>query len=412
MGSVIVIGIAPGSGVADEHVRLIERCGFVVASNSQRPLIDGVAAAEIFPVAPVQAAIEAVRKRLNISDVVVLASGDPLFFGIARRLIEEFGKHKVCVIPAVSSMQAAFARFRETWDDAAFISLHGRCMDNIVELLERNSKSFILTDPANNPAAIASRIADESAAKFEIFVAERLGATDERLTAGRPDDIAQMSFAEPCVMIVKRLDAADTESTRFPLFGLREDEIAHSRGLITKDEVRAAALHRLRLPERGVLWDIGAGSGSVSVEAARLSPRMEVFAIEKEPAEIANIRANIERFQASNIRLIEGEAPSALSALPHPDRVFIGGSGGQLAQIIEVVGKRLKPGGIVAVNAVIERTAEAAPKLLMAHGFRVETSKIAVSRTRWNADGSATTELNPITIITGYSELTQSTLCR
>jgi len=401
MRSVIVIGIAPGAGIADEHVRLIERCGFVVASSSQMPLLDGVAA-EIFPVAPVQAAIDNIRRRLDVSDAVVLASGDPLFFGIARRLIAEFGKQKVCVIPAISSMQAAFARFREPWDDAAFISLHGRRMGDIIERIERSGKSFILTDPDNNPAVIASRIADESTARFEVFVAERLGAQDERITAGRPDEIARMAFAEPCVMIVKRLDAGVAEPERYPVLGLRENEIAHSRGLITKDEVRAATLHRLRLPERGVMWDIGAGSGSVSVEAARLSPRMEFFAVEREPAEISNIHANIERFRASNIRVVEGEAPSALAGLPHPDRVFIGGSGGRLARIIEETGNRLKPGGAVVVNAVTGKTAEAAPRLLMDNGFQVETSRVSVTRTVWGGNGPETLELNPITIIRGW----------
>ncbi|MBI4679801.1 MAG: precorrin-6Y C5,15-methyltransferase (decarboxylating) subunit CbiT [Nitrospirae bacterium] len=185
--------------------------------------------------------------------------------------------------------------------------------------------------------------------------------------------------------------------------GLKEDEIAHSRGLITKDEIRAIAIHKLRLPQNGVLWDIGAGSGSISIEAARLCPSLKIFAIEKDGKQVSNIKKNKIRFNTANVLAIKGEAPAALKKLPAPDRVFIGGSGGRLGRIINFIAKF--PVGIIIINAVTIKTLNEAVKGLESKGFKTRVSEAAVSRSRIVGGKMHMSALNPIFIITGEKRL-------
>ncbi len=392
----------------DEHrLGILGSCGCIVTSERYRLLI-GNRDTEFLPIIPVRDAVAAIRDRLLSMDVVVVASGDPLFFGIGRTLIKEFGREQIETVPAVSYMQTAFAKFKEPWDDAEFISLHGRSAECISSMILPHRKVFMFTDGKNSPSGIASELIKEGVAGYSAFVAEDLGAPEERLTSGSLEDIAEGSFSSLSVMILKYEQKQETsallnENDLLGPFGLREDEIVHSRGLITKSEVRAAVLHRLRLPYKGggVFWDVGAGSGSVSIEAARICPSLSVYAVEKHPAELENIRTNIKRFATNNISVIDGEAPSCFSGLPEPDRVFVGGSGGRLSEILEHVSMKLKPGGIVIVNAVTERTIRSAPQILLELGFRVESSEVALTRTVWINAAQEEKKMNPIQIIAG-----------
>ena len=259
----------------------------------------------------------------------------------------------------------------------------------------------------NNPAEIARRFLNVPyLSHVKIFVCERLGySDDERITSGTPEQIAGQTFSDTNVVIL--LHAGEEQATRdgdplnrLPQFGLAESQIKHSRGLITKDEVRAIVLHKLKLPREGVLWDIGAGSGSVSLEAARISPGLAIFAIEKNEEEIGNINENKTRFGCTNVTITTGEAPEALKDLPSPDRVFVGGSGGQLSGIIGVVDERM-PKGIVVVNAVKTETLNEAPLLLEESGFAVEISQVSISRSKVLDGQRHTADLNQISVIRG-----------
>lgn len=397
-----LIGIGPGSGLGDEQRAMINRCGCVAASNRHRRLVEGLGI-EILPIAPLAQALVAVESRLGRMEVAVLASGDPLFFGIGRTLISRFGRERVDIHPALSAMQLACSRFGEPWDDLAMISLHGRPAGELGRRLLPHARIFCFTDRVNSPAMVARSLLAacedlgdaELAARYTVRVAENLGLPDERLHAGTLAEIAAQTFGDLNVMLLARPEQGE----KGPVFGLAETEIRHSRGLITKDEVRAVTLHRLRLPNQGVLWDIGAGSGSISVEAARLSPDLHVYAIERHEAELANIRANCRRFATFNVSVVAGAAPAALTALPPPDRVFIGGSGGNLAAIIAHAAQLLKAGGRLVVNGVTTATREAAPALLHGAGLRVTISEIRVSRRNF-PDGKES-RMNPITIMVG-----------
>ncbi|MDD5758672.1 MAG: precorrin-6y C5,15-methyltransferase (decarboxylating) subunit CbiE [Desulfobulbaceae bacterium] len=361
---------------------------------------------EIMPISPLSEALLRMAISLERGDIAVLASGDPLFFGIGRTLLQRFGKERVVIRPALSSMQLAFSHCREPWEDAAFLSLHGRGDKDILPTLLRQKKLFLLTDQKHQPQSIAAEISRGLTGlgipnhDCQIMVAENLGLTGERITHGSPEQVEKQHFSDLNVMILRLLVKEERTQTIGPL-GLQESEIQHSRGLITKDEVRAAILHRLRLPTTGVFWDIGAGSGSISCEAARLCPGLTVYAIERHDSEQANILANRKTFRLANLHLIPGLAPEALRNLPAPDRVFIGGSGGQLPTIVETVSTRLNAHGIIILSAVTESTRQMAPGLFHQHGLQVEIATISVSRETYPPLASRTITLNPITLITG-----------
>lgn len=343
--------------------------------------------------------------------VVLLASGDPTFFGIGRRAVREFSKDMVEIIPDLSCIQIAFSRIKESWDDAFLMSLHGgphpekrrrlpHEINDIPSLLQRHNKIAILTDKENNPSEIAKVLSLSPIAHSLLpvmYVCEKLGYPDEKITEGTPEEIAAMSFAEPNVIIIQR--SAVSGQPSIVHFGLKEDDISHSRGFITKDEVRAVTIHKLRLPQRGVLWDIGAGSGSVSIEIARLYPELKIFAVEKDEEQINHIKGNKVRFDLANIEIIKGEAPEALNTLPSPDRVFIGGSGERLKEIMDyVIEKQVK---LIVINAATIETLNDAVQCFEDHGFNVAISEISVSRAKTIAGKRHMNALNPIFIITG-----------
>jgi precorrin-6Y C5,15-methyltransferase (decarboxylating) len=349
--------------------------------------------------------------------IVLLASGDPLFFGAGRRAIEEFGPDDVEVIPDVASFQLAFSRIRTEWDDALLISFHGSSDSgkrrrlryspaDLPGLLAEHTAIAVLTDREHGPAeiALALQCATDLWPSLTMHVCERLGFDDERIREGPPGTMESMAFNDPNVVIVTREGRTQTPgagaSRGAPRLGLREEEIAHTGGLITKDEVRAVTLHALRLPGRGVMWDIGAGSGAVSAEAARLSPRLRIFAVEKKAAQLAKVRENRASFGLPSIEAVEGEAPSALAPLPAPDRVFVGGSGEKLAEIIETVGSRMEK-GVVVVNAATLDTLNEALAGLEKAGFRVGVSQVSVTRMRPAGKKRLMAALNPVFVITG-----------
>jgi precorrin-6B C5,15-methyltransferase / cobalt-precorrin-6B C5,C15-methyltransferase len=345
--------------------------------------------------------------------ISLLASGDPLFFGIGRQAVQEFGADRVEIFPDLSSIQLAFARIREPWDNAFLMSLHGGPdpgkkrrteygINDIPGILERHGKIAILTDKENNPSRIASLLeASPAAASTSLFfhVCEKLGYPDEKIISGTPAEISRMSFADPNVIIIRKQGRPDS-----PLpcvrFGITEREITHSRGLITKDEIRAVTIHKLRCPRSGVFWDIGAGSGSVSLEVAGICPDMKIYAVEKDSDQVRNMSANTERFCAANIEIVAGEAPEALRGLAAPDRVFIGGSGGRLSEIIGLISGTMGS-GILVVNAATLETLNEAMKSLTRNGFETDISEVSVFRSKRVGNKRHMYALNPVFIIKG-----------
>jgi precorrin-6Y C5,15-methyltransferase (decarboxylating) len=409
MSEILLFGVS-GGRLEAKYLRKIEKCSAVVTSPRHQEVL-GKREIHKIPISPMEEMIFSLAVALKEGDVAVLASGDPLFFGLGRTLIDRFGPERVQIFPALSAVQLACTRFKMPWEDLRILSLHGRSPLALAGQILSQPRVLLFTDQHNSPHRIAQDLLIlleehqdyERMDSIQIRVAENLGWPDERLYSGSLAETAEERFAPLNMMLIEQLrdeDEEEGEEEKPCIFGLQEDEISHSRGLITKDEIRAVILHRLRLPKSGVFWDVGGGSGSVSVEAARLCPELAVYTIEHKEERIENIRENIVRYNLYNIHVICASAPEAFVQVPRPDRVFIGGNQGLLAEIIPPCAERLLPGGRIVVSAVLEITAEQAPLLLAANGLETDVRTISVTREQ-SEYGQPATRLNPITIITG-----------
>ncbi len=288
--------------------------------------------------------------------MVLLASGDPLFYGVARYLCDRLGKDHFEVLPHVSSMQLAFARIKETWEDAYLTNLATHPLERVLDRIRTAEVVGLFTSEAEDPPFVARQLLNRGIDYFRAYVCENLGAPDERVTQGELGDIAQMEFAPLNVLILKRKpDRPDQPAipAQFLRFGNPDEVFAQSRpksGLITQAEVRCLALAQMSIRPGDVIWDIGAGSGSVAIEAAQLSAPGMVYAIEQDAADYHLILANAETFQVQNLKAIHGVAPAVFDGLPRPDAAFVGGTGREVARLLEAAYLQLRPGGRLVVN--------------------------------------------------------------
>lgn len=398
---IYIIGITPGGALGAKARRALLGSGAILASKRLYGVLSGYEGfgglkGRIKIISKVEDTVSFLSKNPD-KRISVLSTGDPLFFGIARRICEEFPRRAIDVFPAVTSPQLAFSRLKEPWEDALFMSLHGSGgkrkwqAGDIPLLLELGKRLVIFTGGDYTPARVAGFMPPDT----PVHVFERLGYPDEKMTQAPAKKIIKKTFIEPNLMVVRG------GGDGMPCFGLGERDFLHPRGLITKDEVRAVVLHKLRLPRNGVFWDIGAGSGSVSIEAKRLAPALKVCAIEKDPASLRNIARNAKRLSAGQIDIVTGQAPDALAGLPPAQRVFIGGSGGRLARILDYLDGVIGKGGIVVVAAITLESLSEATGFFKNKGFKTDVSAIWVARGEPLGDKNYMKAMNPVFIVRG-----------
>ena len=336
---------------------------------------------------------------------VVLASGDPSFFGVGRFLLRNLPKERLEIFANVTSMQYAFARIKEPWDDAIFLSVHGRGMGRSIDKIVAAEKACILTDTVNTPAAIARELLDRGAEGYEAWVCEDLGLPGEKFTRTTVKGLLTLQHSDLNLLILIRI--WEPNLTQYPLIGIDDDEFAVMKKLFTRQEVRAVTLAKLKLQNDLVMWDIGAGSGSVSIEASNLIPNGKLFALEKNSQYLSLLKQNLDKFCARNVKLVEANAPDGLDELPDPDRVFIGGAGGNLEEIIEQVDRRLKADGLIVLNAVTLDTLTKSIEALEYHGYQVEVTCINVSRTRPLTEFKLFEAQDPVYIVSAWKDASQ-----
>ena len=352
--------------------------------------------------------------------IAVLATGDPLCHGIATWLSGKLGREAFEVLPAISTLQLACARFKLSWQDTVVASCHGpdagewfagatpaHGLYTALRAIALHHRVALFTSPANTPARLARALLTAGYGdEIRLSVASRLLLAEEACVAGLTlNEVASREFAEPNVVIVER-----TETSVLPSFGLEDAEYVQrtpEKGLITKQEARALSLAKLRLCADAIVWDIGAGSGSVGLEAARLAPLGHVWAIEKNPGDAENARINALRLRAGNYTLVEAKAPAGLDSWPDPNAIFIGGSGGELAELIRLGLQRLKPGGRLVMNFVTLENLATATQTLQSLNATWDVVQLQAARSQPILDMHRMAAQNPVWIITASKEAHQ-----
>ena len=352
-----IIGIgAEGISRLPERSLIALASATLIAGGRRHLELLGETTAETFVVGDnIAALVDRLHDRGPDERCVVLASGDPLFYGIGHRLSVALGPGEILVEPALSSMQLAFARAGLSWQDAAIASVHGRPLARTLLPLLGKPKIGLFTQDGASPSAVARFFEERGLDDYDAWVGERLGTADETVTFARLPDLIGRAFDALNFLILRRNPEDFPVVLEGRFAGIADAYFAQPTTgpvLLTHADVRAVTLARfLDLPE-GPLWDIGAGLGGVAVELARAFPEREVVAVERSDAQLGYLRINRARFGVYNLRIVAGEAPDCCDGEERPAGVFVGGSGGRLDDVLALVLERLASGGRLVANFI------------------------------------------------------------
>ncbi len=322
--------------------------------------------------------------------ILIIASGDPLFYGIGRHVVNTFGENNVKILPHIGSIQYAMSLINESYEDLYVVSLHGRPIKGFAQKIFNRNKAIIFTDRINTPSAIARYLVDFNILNYSMYVFENLGYGNQKIKSIEIPDAVNENFLDPNIVYLKRRNLIRNNYS--------DDNFIKINNNITKKEIRDISVSEMEIQENDIIWDIGSGSGSISIQACRLNPMGKVFSVEKNVDSYKNIILNMKKFHC-DLDVIHGHAPEVLTDLPDPDIVFIGGSSGKIEDILDISFKRLKSGGRMIIN-----TATIDNFMRSVHYFKkieksIEIIQANISRNRDIKNGIMMAPLHQIYII-------------
>ncbi len=327
----------------------------------------------------------------NKKNVAVLATGDPNFFGVTQFLKKRFPEAEVVVIPNVSTMQQAFARLCLSWQDASFMSLHGREKEGLLSFLLKSNKGFIFTSGAEDVLSTLNTLREHRLDDYDIFIIEDIGTRREKITHLTFPYLLKEHVSALNVIIFLRHNAPG----EYAGLGLSEVRYRAKAGMITKREVRVNVISMLSLKSGHVLWDVGAGSGSVSIEASFNPLGVLCFAIERDEEAYLNLK---EAFSAWNVKPVFSDFSHVCDILPQPDRIFIGG--GQIKKTLPIAFEKLKKDGLIVISAVSVINFIDAVGFAEEKGVEYEIVQINVNRKESIKNSALIKANNPVFVIT------------
>ncbi|MCK4469768.1 MAG: precorrin-6y C5,15-methyltransferase (decarboxylating) subunit CbiE [Desulfobacterales bacterium] len=402
MNPVRVVGIGLGvEDLTERHREIIRQSDILVGGGRHLGYFKDYAGEKLLITGDIQGVFEEIKDRMQNRSVVVLASGDPNFFGIGPSLVEYLGEDNVVIHPNISVAAAAFSRIKLSWHDAVVVSLHGgKSEKEVFDAIIKKDKVAVFTDSKRTPGWLACKLIEINQDNLRVCIFEDLGSSNEHFAWYSLQEAAAKEFAALNIVIIIR---TGNQRRQMPVayFGMPEDAYTHEKGLITKTEVRAVAIAKLRLFPHHVLWDLGGGSGSVSIEASLLVKDGMVICVEKRPERVEQIKKNIKQFQVTNVRAIHSHLPEGLKDLPRPDRIFIGGGGKDLLKIIKKAVSYMRSDGLMVVNTILLNNVELVRSTFTGMGLRTDVVQLQVNRGKEMPWGERLEALNPVWIITG-----------
>lgn len=335
--------------------------------------------------------------------IAVLLSGDTGFYSGAKKLSEMFESHpdryEVKMIPGISSVVCLAARLQTTWEDGAVISLHGQ-EENFIQTVNKSRKTFLLLGGKGAGEKMVTRLKEYGMDDVTVYIGNRLSYPDERIVSGHPGELSGDEADGLCVAMILN---PYPEKRTGP--HIRDEEFIRGKVPMTKAEVRSVSLAQMELTENAVVYDVGAGTGSVSVEATLSGDRIRVYAVEKKPEAVKLLEQNRRKFRTDGIQIIEGEAPEALRELEPPTHVFIGGSSGNLLEILRIVLDK-NPAARIVINAIsLETVGEAMDAIEEGLLRDAQITQIMASRARVLGRYHMMTGQNPVYIISAGGDI-------
>lgn len=335
---------------------------------------------------------------------VVVMTGDVGLFSGARRLVEALSgdaRVDVRIIPGISSASYLAARLARPWQDWRFASAHGVTCDIVAEA-ERTGELFLVTSGGEDPSRLSGELVQAGFGDARVTVAERLSYPDERITCATASEIAGQTFDDLNVMLIEFAGGAGSPAnSRWPYAssGIPDELFIRGDVPMTKQEVRAVALAKLRLTATDTVWDVGAGTGSVSIEAALVARAGSVWAVERNVAGVQLIRENADAFGCGNVHAVPGVAPEALAKLPVPDAVFVGGSAGELPSIVEAALEKNSQVRLCVPCVTVETLTEACALLSGSRFKGFEACQVSAARAETVGSHHLMKAQNPVFLV-------------
>ncbi|MDR1052107.1 MAG: precorrin-6y C5,15-methyltransferase (decarboxylating) subunit CbiE [Deltaproteobacteria bacterium] len=385
-GRVTVLGLADTSDLTAPTRTLIGEARIVAGPRRLLESVAGVMSGEAASI-PLSGSLtrwlgDLAKAAATGEPVLVLADGDPNYFGLGARVKAALPGRHIVLRPAVTTVQKAFALLGSTWAGAEVQSLHGRkdwkpfwAAVFRAGQAGGTGKVAVYTDKENSPRCIASRMLERGQTNWDVHVFEDLGTERQSVWMGSLAPAAEMDFSELNLTVLSQ-----TSAPSFLTLGSPEDAFEHTAGMITKSEVRVTALGLLELRGSETLWDLGCGSGSLSLEAGLLLPHGRICAVELDRQRAAQARNNRAKFGVAHLDILEGDALDLLPGLPKPDRVFVGGGGPRLEAILREALGLVSPGGVVVVAVVRLDSLDSAINAMTAAGIQPSVTQILAAR--------------------------------
>lgn len=393
--TIVSCGLGPAD-LTDAHRRAVKDAAVLAGGRRLLDWFPEFAGEKIIIGAQIRDTAAELARRSEKENVVVIASGDALFFGIGRRFLNLVPHDRITTIPNVTAAQAALARLKIPWESASFFTVHGRSTALPWRSVLQANPAVIYGDPKRNPSVIAGELIEHwpGASSRRAVIVDNLGG-DEGITHGTLQELARSEPARLSMLIILEPETTGPVTSPSLGLGLEDDLYLRDGGLITHAEVRSIVLSKLNLTP-GVGWDVGAGSGSVGIEACGLCPGLEMYAVDKNRERCRKIQTNADRAGCASLHVENGTAPQILEALPDPVCVFVGGGGSDVGRIVETCFKRLRPGGTLVASAIMLETKSTLLNTLKE--ARTDVIEIAVQRSRPIGDGVMMSPANPVTL--------------
>ncbi|MCL4349153.1 precorrin-6y C5,15-methyltransferase (decarboxylating) subunit CbiE [Ferroplasma acidiphilum] len=387
MKRINIVGVFPGRPINPEAEKCIMESQVIFSGRRNLELIPQTPA-QIFNIGSMKQFTGDLANTLaDNKTVTVVASGDPLFFGIGKYITEHYDSGDIYIVPEVSSLQVALSRLGMDASHMVAISLHGREIKGLAQKIRNKRKIAIFTDGNNTPSRIAEYMTSFGLVDYSSYVLERLGYKDESISKYKIKELIGKEFNDLNIMILIK-DGNGKISL------LDDGVLLRKNNNITKKEIREISISELDLNNGDTMWDVGSGSGSVAIYASLINPDGNIFAIEKDKALCNFIDENMRKF-STDINIINGEAPEALDGIPDPEAVFIGGSSGNIKNIVKYCYVRLKDGGRMVANITTMENFYAMMNYIKENNLQFDVKQVNISR------------LKPVSVYTRFEPLDQ-----